>query len=334
MFRHLAICLLAAAVAASPPGPARSAPPASAPAKEDPLRIDHVERLLEAYDVEAERNAFFEAAGVDGELSPQEFGASNRKPHTFVRCYEHWWMAKGHDLDNSGALNWPEAEKYRAAIKQDLLKRYDRDKNGRLLGPERVQANDYLRQRIYVRGRARLPWAVAHWDANNNNKLDEHEKLARDAWYKKQAQEKRRQDLLALWDANKNGRLDPDERAIMADAKLKAEQERLALLKRWDRDRDGKLNEKERYVMGKCSFDPRHGRVRHLLSRFDRNRNGKLDRKETKTMEEYYSKQYDQAHHQRMLRQYDKNRDGKLDARERAIMDADQKKRAAPGGGK
>jgi Ca2+-binding EF-hand superfamily protein len=245
-----------------------------------------------------------------------------------IRPYEHWHPAAQHDLDGSGQLNWPEFEKHRAAVKKQLLGQFDKDRNGRLLGPEREEANDWLRRSIHVRGRQRRPWRIARWDDNDDGKLDPHEQRRREAWLARQQQAKQRQDELNVWDTNKDGTIDLQERAVMAAELKRREAQRQARIRRWDRDGDGKLNEKETYVMERCEpGDPR--RKRDLLKHFDRNRDGKLDQKERTTVEQHFAREYDREQHQRMLRRYDKNRDGKLDEKERALMAADRRKQAA-----
>ncbi len=142
MFRAVLVCVLAGGLAGSSP-----AAPAAA---------DHVKDLLET-DIESdERNRFFHAAGVDGELSSEEFKAVAGKEGSFVRASDRWKDAAGHDADGSGMLNWPEAQAFREAMRRRLLRRFDRNSDGKLTGAERQAANKEL-----ARGTLHPRWKVA-----------------------------------------------------------------------------------------------------------------------------------------------------------------------------
>ena len=53
-----------------------------------------------------------------------------------------------HDLDKDGQLNWPEAEKYRLGVRELILARFDKNKDRKLTGEERVAANAMLARGI------------------------------------------------------------------------------------------------------------------------------------------------------------------------------------------
>ena len=108
-----AVAALSAAAAAAPKKPAKPAAPV--PVEKDPLRADHVAKFIDKYDHDAEREAFFQTAGDDGELSRDEFyksrDASRKKDQgkdigdavLLVRSYEHWGNAASRqDADGSG----------------------------------------------------------------------------------------------------------------------------------------------------------------------------------------------------------------------------------------
>jgi len=113
-------------------------PAAGAPA-DDPIG-----ELMDSDVGTEERDRFFASAGVDGELSREEFEAAAAKPGSFVRKYEPWRDARAHDADGNGRLNWPEAERYRQAMRKRLLGRFDRNGDGKITGPERDAANAVL----------------------------------------------------------------------------------------------------------------------------------------------------------------------------------------------
>jgi len=327
MTRHLRRLLLCGVVVACADG-AADPPAASSPAGAEAPPPDHVKRLM-ALDLQGdERNKFFEAAGVDGELSAKEFEKAKGNPGSFVRAYENWWEARKYDLDGNDELNWPEATKYRKALQAKLRHRFDKDKNGKLIGPENDEANNYLAQRINIPGRRKVPWTIDHWDTNRNGKLDAHEEKARKDYYRREAEAKKRQDELVQWDMNKNGKLDAEEREAMESYRKEEKRRREEMLKRWDKDGDGRLSDKERYVMSRVQQATRQ---RHLMRRYDKNRDGKLNDKESQEVEKYYTDEYEKKERQARLRKYDKNHDGKLDARERALMEAHRRQQARDG---
>ena len=143
MLRIRCVALFVIVVAAS--GAAVLAQPATtAPAARTATSIDHVKNLIDLYFQGYERNRFFAVAGVDGELSKQEFADAAGKPRSFVRSYDRWTSAVAFDRKRDGRLNWVEAEQYRLAIRKEVLALFDRNKDGRLTGPERQAANAYL----------------------------------------------------------------------------------------------------------------------------------------------------------------------------------------------
>ena len=344
MLRQVTILLIAVgltvpALAGPKPGKPGEKPKVKVPAEKDPMRMDYVGKYLYEYNLAAERDAFFRAAGVDGELDQKEFYAS-REAHRlqiqgkdpgkavfFVRTFEHWSSGKAlkSDADGSGRLNWPEIIKYREGIRNQLLARHDRDRNGKLFGPERENANDQLRRDVRVPGRRWRPWRIARWDEDDDGKLDIDEQRDHDVWLKKQAEKKQAHDDLVQWDLNKDGKLDADEKAARdAEIKRRAE-EQAARLKKWDRNGDGALDEEETYLADQCNVsDPR--RTRRLMGRFDRDRDGKITGKEENEMIAHYTREYAQHKRKQMLRRWDKNHDGRLDSRERAVMKYELKK--------
>ncbi len=323
MIRCFTACVAVGMVAAWPAGPALSQAPTTHPAKRGAAAIDHLKELVEGYHQGTERTRFFQAAGVDGELSKEEFEAAAAKAASFVRPYDHWRAAALHDLNRNGTLDWPEAEKCRTALRQKLLGLCDKDKDDRLTGAERDAARAYLARHSRTRPRPVHSANIARWDTNHDGKLDENERKAMQESYRKKAEEGRRQAELRRWDKNKDGKLDAAERAGMEAEKKRKQQAEQEMLKRWDRDGDGQLARWERYVMYKVSHPSRQ---RKLLRRWDKNKNGRLDEEETRTIEAYYLKRVEGMRRQDALRRYDKNRNGRLDESERAAMEADRGK--------
>ena len=320
MARRLTVCLAAAVAALAAADP----PSASPPGRSRLAGTDYVKELLDDYVQGVERDCFFAAAGVDGELSKEEFLADAARGDSFVRPYDRWETAIRHDINRNGTLNWPEAEMHRLAIRNDLLARFDKDKDGKLTGDEHAAGLAHLGGRSHAQRRHGSHSSMARWDANRNGRLDEQEKQAMQDHYRRQAEENRRREETKHYDKNRDGKLDDAERAAMEADKAAKQRREQELLKRWDYDADGQLSRWERYVSYKVS-DPR--RQRRLLGKWDRNKNRRLDPDEVEAIEAYYLKQMAGQRRQSELRLWDKNKDGKLDAMERAALEAERRRR-------
>ncbi len=137
-FHAVGLALIVAACGALIATDARAAPPA------DQKQVDYVQDLIDRYFQGRERVRFYAAAGVDGELTKEEFTAAAGEANSFVRSYDRWPAVMVFDRDRDGRLDWVEAEQYRLALRTRVLVLFDRDRNGRLTGPERTAANAYL----------------------------------------------------------------------------------------------------------------------------------------------------------------------------------------------
>ncbi|KKM71307.1 hypothetical protein LCGC14_1431990, partial [marine sediment metagenome] len=206
-----------------------TAPTATAPAAK--VKIDHVKDLIDDYLQGRERELFFAAAGVDGELTKTEFATAGKKQKTFVRSYDRWEVAVVHDADKSVKLSWPEAEKYRLAVKKRVLRLFDKNKDGKLLGAERDQANAYLARglrgmsgrlgSLMSRGGGMFGQGLTRqYDTNKDGKLDDSERAAMQEGLRKRAEQYRRNWELRRYDTNKDGKL--DEKEIAARDKVQA----------------------------------------------------------------------------------------------------------------
>ena len=158
MFRHALIVVAAIGLlagwglaqdATETPKPGETAKPEARPAK------DYVKTAVNDYDPGAERNGFFEIAGVDGELSKDEFEAAVKEEKGCLRKYDRWSNAVVHDLDKNGKLNWGEVRKYQEGVKATVLGRFDKDKDGKLARDEASAANAYLNRGLRYSRRGR-----------------------------------------------------------------------------------------------------------------------------------------------------------------------------------
>lgn len=191
----------------------------------------------------------------------------------------------------------------KAARKADeLLKRFDKNGDGRLDDDERADAKDVMMQDQLDRQMARI-------NASQGGG------------------ERFRAQALALFDANKDGRLDDDERAEaqkFAEARQDPLSARDELTKRFDRNKDGSLDAEERKEADAFLVELRAygaSRMRDgLLRQFDRNADGKLDDQEMMALEQSVRPRMDSTPLQR--RRYDADGNQKIDDAEWAVARA------------
>ncbi len=310
MTRHLtilaaavaALALLTAAAAAQTPAPAKAEAGLKTP-------VDHVKDLFDDYRQGDERGRFFDAAGVDGEITTKEFAAAAGKPRSFVRSYDRWSVATAHDLDGNGKLNWPEAEKYRLGVQELVLARCDKDKSGKLTGAERDAANTMLQRGLPRRGRGR---STRRWDKDSDGKLSDEERAAmeadREKWKKRQAEWTKR------WDTDEDGKLDRAEREAAAKAMLADYEKRL--LETHDTNKDGKLDDDEKKAMRESWRKQVADRVdRYLVRRHDKDSDGKLNAAEQAAADAEKAKWAKTR--DRVISRLDTDGDGEVSAEER-----------------
>ena len=164
------------------------------------------------------------------------------------------------DADRDGELN--EAEMARrdksvaraAKRREDFLKRYDTDGDGKVDGKERAAMRESWRARAEVR----------RFDADKDGELNEAETANRDKSRAEAAERraeaaKRRADFLEKHDTDGDGKLSRQERSQASRAMR--EQRQQQALKEFDADGDGELNESER----RTARDARRRRMRDRL---------------------------------------------------------------------
>ena len=132
-----------------------------------------------------------------------------------------------------------------------VLEKYDANKNGQL-DPDEKAAFERDRE-------ARREEFVKRFDTDGDGKLSEAEKEAAREQYPHMGHGRHgaemHQRMLEKYDTNKNGQLDPEEKEV---ARRDREARRAEMLKRFDADGDGKLSDSEREAMRE-EFRKEHG---------------------------------------------------------------------------
>jgi len=322
------VCVCVAAERPRRSAPAKPRTPSTRPA------VDYLVDLLDRYVQGQQRDAFFAAAGVDGQLTEAEWKAAAGKPNTFVRPYDRWAAALACDKDRDSKLSWPEADKYREQIRSRLLSMFDKSKDGKLTGAERPPANAYLAKGMPaasrggpMMGRTGRGSAWGQYDANGDGKLDDAERQAmQQAWRKRSEQARRAYDL-RRYDADKDGQLSDQERSAKQQAeaqqRARAEKYRKDMLAKYDTDGDGKVSDQER----RSAYEKQRAeRQRKRLEQWDANGDGEIKGEEAEAERDHYRKEAQRRRQEWMVKRHDKDGDGQLDEQEQAAMEAEQAK--------
>ena len=129
------IILVVLAVGGMALGQAKPAKPVEKPVP------DICKGVIDPYDISGEKALFYAAAGVDNELSSDEFNAAKGKDKTFVRKFDSWKILITFDRDKNGKIDWNEAGAYRLETRRKVMGSFDKNKDGKLKGEERIAAN-------------------------------------------------------------------------------------------------------------------------------------------------------------------------------------------------
>ena len=191
------------------------------------------------------------------------------------------------------------------AGREDMIKQYDKDGDGKLSEAEQQAAREAWRAR----------WELRRYDANRDGKLDEKETAARDK--ARAEREERRKEFMKRFDKNENGRIDSDERAGIGE--YYRQQRRKRELERYDKDGDGELSDEEKAARD----EERRKRIaewraRSEMRRYDADRDGKLDDEETAARDKGRAEREERR--KEFIKRFDKNNDGELNDEERRAM--------------
>lgn len=190
-------------------------------------------------------------------------------------------------LIHAGAQAADEAQPY-----DDIVKKYDRNGDGRLDEEEKVAAKESMAMQARQKGpggalrervakadpeqrakmlenlRARIeesPGQMRRFDKNGNGKLDDAEWAAARAQFEQREKAAAKERAAATPGPKAGAKLPPKAAEVRAKA-----------LKEFDKDEDGKLDDAERAAMAAANRTRAEENPR-ILRRFDKNRDGKLD---------------------------------------------------------
>lgn len=290
---------------------------------QEPPAPDLVHGAVDPYEVGKQRVVFLRVAGVDGELSASEFTADEQGNRLFVKVFDRWPAMIEFDRDKNGSLDWLEADAYRQDIRARVISRYDSDKNRKLNGPERTQANEALAKGLIPPRSAKPDPAVSAPaptpsapQANAPDTRTDPEKFV-DAIMSVSDDEvdfsNMQAELTKHFDTNGNGTLDPDESQEYGRLMQKR------ILDNFDTNGDGVIDALEEIHQMDRMQDIAVKRMDKQMSRmFDFNRDGELDEREKEQAENgtrMMREQWEGARAQR-LRKYDKDGNGELSLEE------------------
>jgi Ca2+-binding EF-hand superfamily protein len=259
---------------------------------------DLLDGALDPSDPGRQRNAFLAAAGVDSQLSAEEFAADAKVKGGFVRSFDTFTAMLEFDRDANKLISWAEAKACRADQRSKLLKSFDADGDKRLRGEERAAALKALK-----RGR----FAAAPAKPKGPDAPDGQEGLARKA-----------RGPLARYDTDGDGMISEAERqAAVNRIRGSGRARRLA---RFDTDGDGRLSDDERRAWREARQGDDLAKKR-LLRYFDTNRDGELSGDEQEALKEM-GKQLAGVGKQIRDRAMDVNGDGEITKLETATAAA------------
>jgi len=101
---------------------------------------DALTKAVDPYDMADQKVKFIKAAGNTNELDEKKFLADQKAGGNLIQPFEKWTTAIAFDKDKNGTLDWFEFEAYRQAMRAAVLAGFDKNKDGKLTGPEREAA--------------------------------------------------------------------------------------------------------------------------------------------------------------------------------------------------
>jgi Ca2+-binding EF-hand superfamily protein len=273
-----------------------------------------------------QRLLFIRAAGADLELDKNEFASDQQAPGGFIRAYDDWNSMLTFDRNKNQMLDWFEAEAYREAIRNSVMKQYDADENRVLSGSERTHAlkallSGKIRPLLQDRPSESVPPGSPSDAANPREELLD-EMIGFRVPHQQFDQRALKQRLTKVFDANGDGHLDIEEQNAIGRAQVLREREVTDLNNDGVIDPLEALTAQDAKELNRIEFMIRYGRLQHA------DQNGPLD---PGAMDEAIRRMRQQIAESRKARleRYDRDRDGKLSVEEARAIQADLAKRRA-----
>ncbi len=275
-------CALGLSLAMVAPVPAdEGTPPAPAAAPGEPtVKVEAAEDALthavDPYEPGRQRQAFLRAAGVDSELSAEEFEADAKQGVGYARTFDSWPALRRFDANANGTIDWFEADQHRRALRKQVLELFDRNRDNRLLGPERDEA-------LKAIAAGKLPKLGEKAPNPAPGDAPKAEPEAPKPGKGPSRGEQRRKEFIAKWDKDGDGKLSDEEKREMATGMIFEGRQRQ--VRKWDENGDGKLDADER---AKVMEDPGDQWWLFVddeaMKHFDNDGDGKLSQDEAKSI--------------------------------------------------
>ncbi len=300
-----------------------------------------------SYDQASEKNRFLDAAGIDNELTAEEFATSAKADNGFARPFDSWQVLSQFDKNADGKISWLEADAYRQKLAAEAIKQFDADGENKLSEAEEAKLQAQLAAGRLPgalgarpdrgrgrRGRQPDPETLKKYDADGDGELSRQER--RKAWQDRA--EQRRQELLQKYDADKDGQLSDQEKQTARQDFRKRMQERFQerMVRRFDKDGDGQLNAEEQAAYDEAVEEMRQRRQawrqrmekrrEEFIKKYDTDGDGELSDAERQAARQAVRQAMQRAR-QRFQEQADTDGDGEVSGQERQDWWVNQRKK-------
>jgi len=215
----------------------------------DEPQADALTNAVDPYDMTDQKIKFFKAVGNDNELDEKEFLANQKAGGGLVLPFEKWATALAFDANKNGSLDWFEFDAYRQAMRKVVLAAYDKNKDGKLTGNERIAALKALADgKVEIKPPVETPRGGASADAGDGQPGGS---VVASQPASRPVASLSYEEAVKKYDKDGDGKLNNEERAVwqrdLRDETVKTlpAPMREFLLRNFDADRDGKFSDEE-----------------------------------------------------------------------------------------
>lgn len=267
---------------------------------------DLVKNAVDPYVPGSERGLFLKAAGIDSEIEESEFEANAKTEEPFIRIFDKWGAMLRFDKNGNKKLDWFEADAYRRDFQARMHAEFDKNKDGKLEGAERDEANKFL-----AAGKLPKPSAVTPAPRVDGTE-------PRPDRPRRGGGEERRREELEKWDKDGDGQLSREERKEQITSAIKDGRERQ--VRKWDENGDGILDENERAKVMEDRQDQWWLRFDDIgMKHFDADGDGKLSESESRDIVAF-GEEIEKVGKNWELKLLDNDGDGEVSGAERREM--------------